>query len=163
MVTMKDKIKQWLIEEELFKEEIQDNSTNFRLIIMFPKDHFMEIIQPLKKADMIIVASPTVISPEHIDAMTRSNSQNRAEFIWALKFFLNNFLIDFELTHPENILEKFAITDVIFDDRLSKDRLMATIRKVWKANLQAVWIIQKEFGVVKPQRDELGTESVMYM
>jgi hypothetical protein len=39
------------------------------------------------KEDLIIVASPTVISPEHIDAMSKSNPQNRAEFIWALKFF----------------------------------------------------------------------------
>jgi hypothetical protein len=71
--------------------------------------------------------------------------------------------VEFEMEHPENILGKFTITDLIYEDGLSKDRLMASIRKVWKANLQVIWILQKEFGTPEPEKKEPGAEGIMYM
>ena len=159
---MKDRVRAWLVEEELLVEEVRDAGSRFRFLIMFPKDHYMEVVQPLTRADMILVLSPTTVSPEHREIMGRSGPGQRAEFIWALRFVMNTFPVDFEMEHPENILSKFTITDLVYEDGLSKDHLMSVIRKIWKANLQAIWILQKEFGGAGPEEREPGSEESMF-
>jgi len=123
----------------------------------------MEIIQPLAKSDMLLIVCLTSVSPEHRQIMGRSRPEQRAEFIWALRFVMNTFSVDFEMDHPDNILQKFTITDLIYDDGLSKDRFMSALRKVWKATLQVIWILQKEYGGPEPAEKEPGSEGNMYM
>jgi hypothetical protein len=161
-VSMKERIKGWLTEEEILVEEVQDAGSRFRFLVMFPRDHYMEVVQPLTSTDMVLVLSPTSVSPEHREIMEKARPEQRAEFIWALRFVMNTFPVDFEMDHPENILAKFTITDLIYEDGLSKDRLMASIRKVWKANLQVIWILQKEYGVAGHGEKEPGTEGISY-
>ncbi len=160
---MKDRIKGWLVEEEMLVREIPDAHSRFRFIVMFPKDHYMELAQPLASADMVIIISPTSVSPEHREIMGRSRPEQRAEFIWALRFVMNTLSVDFEMDHPENILGKFTITDQIYEDGLSKDRLMSALRKVWRANLQVIWILQKEYGGPGLKEEETGAEGSMFM
>jgi hypothetical protein len=162
-VGMKERIKGWLVEEEILVEEVEDAGSRFRFLVMFPHDHYMEVVQPLTRTDMAMVLSPTSVSAGHREIMGRSRPEQRAEFIWALRFVMNTFPVDFEMDHPENILGKFTITDIIYEDGLSKDRLMASLRKVWKANLQVIWILQKEFGSPEPEEKGPGTEGIMYM
>ena len=162
-VAMKDRIKGWLVEEEMLVEEVRDAGSHFRFLVMFPKDHYMELVQPLTKTDSVLIISPTAVSPEHREIMGRSRPEQRAEFLWALRFVMNTFSVDFEIEHPGNVLEKFTITEIIYEDGLTKDRLMGAIRKVWKANLQVIWILQKEFGTPSPEEKEPGSEGIMYM
>ena len=157
----KDRIKGWLVEEEMFVREIEDAHSRFRFLIVFPGDHYMEVAQPLASTDMVVILSPTSVSPEHREIMERSRPEQRAEFIWALRFVMNTLAVDFEMDHPGNILEKFTITDQIYEDGLSKDRLMAAIRKIWRANLQVIWILQKEYGGPEPKEKEPGAEGML--
>jgi hypothetical protein len=159
---MKERIKGWLTEEGMLIEEVHDADSHFRFLIMFPKDHYIEVVQPIAGTDMVLIVSSTSVSPEHREIMERSRPEQRAEFIWALRFVTNTFSVDFEMDHPENILERFTITDLIYEDGLSKDRLMSTIRKVWKVNLQVIWILQKEYGGPEPLEKEPGSERNMY-
>ena len=162
-VDMQERIRGWLGEEKVLVEEVRDEGSRFRFLIMFPRDHYMEVVQPLETKDLVIILSPTSVSPGHREIMERARPEHRAEFIWALRFVMNTFAVEFEMEHPENILQKFTITDLIYEDGLTKDRLMASIRKVWKANLQVIWILQKEFGTPEPEQKEPGAEGVMYM
>lgn len=159
---MKQKIKQWLIEEDLFREEVTDDASQFRFLFTYPENHFMEIVQPLSKPDLIIIAATTLVNPEHVTIMRKMPSPQRAEFLWAFRCVINNFFIDFELSHEDNVLEKFTLTDMIYGDGLSKDALMRTIRKVWKANLQAIWILQKEFMGSEPVKSDEDIRSTLY-
>jgi len=145
-------------------EEVGDAESRFRFLVMFPEDHYMEILQPLDRPDLVLVLSPTSVSPEHREIMGRSRPEQRAEFIWALRFVMNTFSVDFEMDHPDNILRKFTITDTVYEDGLTKDRLMSAVRKVWKATLQVIWILQKEYGgPEQPAEKEPGSEGSMYM
>ena len=159
---MKGRIKGWLVEEGMLVKEGHDADSHFRFLIMFPKDHYMEVVQPIAGTDMVLIVSSTSVNPEHREIMGRSRPEQRAEFIWALRFVTNTFSVDFEMDHPENILEEFTITDSIYDDGLSKDRLMSAIRKIWKANLQVIWILQKEYGGPEPEEKKPGSEWNMY-
>ena len=118
--------------------------------------------EPASCPSFTSIPSSTSVNPGHREIMGRSRPDQRAEFIWALRFVTNTFSVDFEMDHPENILEKFTITDSIYEDGLSKDRLMSAIRKVWKANLQVIWILQKEYGGPEQEEKEPGPEWNMY-
>jgi hypothetical protein len=162
LIYMRQKIKQWLIEEELFREEVADEVSQFRILFTYPEDHFMEIVQPLSKPDMVLVATTTIVNPEHVAIMRKLPSSQRGEFLWAFRCIINNFFIDFELVHENSILERFTLTDIIYEDGLSKDSLMRTIRKVWKANLQAIWILQKEFMGSEPMKSDTEGDFTLY-
>ena len=68
------------------------------------------------------------------------------EFILDLNFGLNTFLVDFELQVNNDILRQFVITEQIFEDGLTKDMLIRTMKRVFKAKLHCIWLIDKKFG-----------------
>ena len=63
-----------------------------------------------------------------------------------MRFTLNQFLVDFELEHPDNELNRFLITDEIFEDGLTKNELIHTIKRIYKSKLQCLWLIDKTFS-----------------
>lgn len=106
----------------------------------------MDVIQPLGKSDVIIVGCATKVSPEHVQKLRDLNRKERREFMWDIKFSLNKFLVDFEIQENDDVLQGYVVRDVIYKDGLSKDKLMSTIKRVFKAKLHVLWKIHKECG-----------------
>ncbi|WP_263641298.1 DUF2299 family protein [Methanobrevibacter arboriphilus] len=46
-----------------------------------------------------------------------------------MRFALNQFLLDFELEHPDNVLNRFVISEEIYEDGLTKNSLILSIKK----------------------------------
>jgi len=155
MSKIENRIQKWLSDEGLFRQKVPDENTNFHFIINYPEGHVLDVIQPKGKEDMILIACATNVSPEHQAEIRKLSAKKRENFIWDLRFLLNNQLVDFQLQHPENILQNFVITEEIFEDGLSKDRLISTVKKIFRAKLQGIWKIQMEFGI-----GEDGSESI---
>ena len=88
----------------------------------------------------------TNVSPEHLEGMKKLSSAKKEDFIWELRYMLNNQGVDFQLQHPNNVLENFLVTAEIYEDGLTKDRLIATVKQIFRAKIQCVWKIQQEFG-----------------
>ncbi len=156
---MENKIKRWLTEEGLLGQIVDDENANFHFIVNYPEDHVIDVIQPKDKEDLVLVACATSVSPEHLSKIRELSESKREEFLWQVRFSLNKFLVDFQLEHPRNILESYLVTDEIYDDALTKDRLISTIKKVFKAKLHVLWLIQKKFG---EKKDEFH-EDTMYV
>jgi len=159
VITLEDKIKQWLIEEDLLGQIVDDENANFHFIVNYPEDHVIDVIQPKGKEDLILIACATSVGPEHLSKIRELSESKREEFLWQVRFSLNKFLVDFQLEHPRNILESYLVTDEIYNDALTKDRLISTIKKVFKAKLHVLWLIQKRFG---EKKDEMH-EDTMYV
>ncbi len=151
---MEDKIKRWLSEEGLLGQIVDDENANFHFIVNYPEDHVIDVIQPKGKRDLVLVACATSVSPEHLSKIRELSESKREEFLWQVRFSLNKFLVDFQLEHPRNILESYLVTDEIYNDALSKDRLISTIKRVFKAKLHVLWLIQKRFGEKKEEIHE---------
>lgn len=156
---MESKIKRWLTEEGLLGQIVDDENANFHFIVNYPEDHVIDVIQPKDKEDLVLVACATSVSPEHLSKIRELSESKREEFLWQVRFSLNKFLVDFQLEHPRNILESYLVTDEIYNDALTKDRLISTIKKVFKAKLHVLWLIQKKFG---EKKDEFH-EDTMYV
>lgn len=140
------KIREWLVAEGLFKEQISDDTANFHFLINYPEEHVLDIIQPKHKEDMILIGCASEIAPEQVALIKDSPDKKKEKFIWDIRFALNQFLLDFELEHPDNVLQRFVISEEIYEDGLTKNSLIMGIKKVFKGKLQCIWITGKAFG-----------------
>ena len=152
MAIDEEQIRNWLMEEDLIREKIYDENANFHYIINFPNNNAIDIIQPKAKEDVLIIGCATEVSKEEQSIIKGSPKNVNQEFIWKIRFALNEMLLDFELEHPNDQLKRFIITEDIFEDGLTKHVLIKSIKKVFKGKLQCIWILGKTYGSI-PKRN----------
>jgi len=144
-------IQDWLADEGMFRQKIQDDNSNFHFMINFPdNNNAMDIIQPKGKEDLLIIGCATQVSNEEQNLISSTNKTKNQQFIWDVRFTLNNMLLDFQLNHPNDQLQGFFITDQIFEDGLTKDMLIKTIKRIFKGKLSVMWLIAKTYGLQAP-------------
>lgn len=160
MSKIENKVQKWLSDEGLFRQKVPDENTNFHFMINYPEGHVLDVIQPKGKDDMILIACATNVSPEHQSENRKLSNKKRDSFIWDFRFLLNNQFVDFQLQHPDNILQSFLITEEIFEDGLSKDRLISTVKKIFRAKLQGIWKIQMKFGAFEEGRESIQQDNM---
>jgi hypothetical protein len=146
MSKIENKVQKWLSEEGIFRQKVPDDNANFHFIINYPEGHVLDVLQPKGKSDMILIACATNVSPEHQTEIRKLKPGKREKFLWEFRFLLNGQFVDFQLQHPENVLQGYLVTDEIFEDCLSKDRLISSVKRIFRAKLQGIWKIQMEFG-----------------
>lgn len=139
-------IRDWLVEEGLLKEQIPDETANFHFLVNYPDEHILDLIQPKHKEDMILIGCASEIAPEQVAIIKESSEKKKEKFIWDIRFALNQFLLDFELEHPDNVLQRFVISEEMYEDGITKHNLIMAIKKVFKGKLQCIWITGKAFG-----------------
>ena len=144
-MNIEDNVKKWLNEEDLLREVKFDENADFHFIVEFPKDNIFDVVKPTGK-DCIVIACATQVAPEHLNLMNSADVLTKKDFIMALNFSLNSFLVDFELKVSQDVLQQFIVTDQIFEDGLSKNELIKTLKKVFKSKLQCIWLIDQKFG-----------------
>ena len=142
---IEEQIKKWLLDEDCLREMKYDENADFHFIVEFPKENIMDVVKP-KYKDCIIIACATQVAPQHLDLMKSTDVKTQKDFILELNFGLNNFLVDFELQINQNILQQFVVTEQIFNDGLTKHEFMKTMKRVFKAKLHCIWLIDKKFG-----------------
>ena len=156
---LEETIKNWLIDEGFLREKKYDENADFHFIVEFPKDNIMDVVKP-KGKDCIVIACATQVSPEHINLMTQAESKVQKDFIIDLNMTLNTFLVDYEFQINQNILQQFIITDQIFEDGLTKNEFIKTLKKVFKSKLHCIFLIDKNFGTVAPYQSHDNENSM---
>ena len=144
-MNLEENVRQWLSEEDLLREVKYDENADFHYIIEFPKENIMDVVKPEGK-DCLIVACATQVAPQHLDLMKQSDNKTQKDFIMDLNFGLNNFLVDFELQVAQDILQQFVVTEQIFEDGITKNEFFRTLKRIFKAKLHCIWLIDKTFG-----------------
>ena len=144
-MNIEEKVEKWLLDEDILREMKYDENADFHFIVEFPKENIMDVVKP-KGKDSIILACATQVAPQHIALMQSADIKTQKEFILDLNFGLNKFLVDFDLQVSNDILRQFVVTEQIFEDALTKDMLFRTLKRVFKAKLHCIWLIDKKFG-----------------
>ncbi|MEE1150671.1 DUF2299 domain-containing protein [Methanobrevibacter sp. UBA212] len=147
-MNLEENVRQWLSEEDLLREVKYDENADFHYIIEFPKENIMDVVKPAGK-DCLIVACATQVAPQHLDLMKQADNKTQKDFIMDLNFGLNNFLVDFELQVAQDILQQFVVTEQIFEDGITKNEFFRTLKRIFKAKLHCIWLIDKTFGSVQ--------------
>ena len=132
----------------MLREAKYDENADFHYIIEFPKENIMDIVKPTDK-DCLIIACATQVAPQHMDLMKASDDITRKDFLMELNFGLNQFLVDFELQVAQDILQQFVVTEQIFEDGITKNEFFRTLKRIFKAKLHCIWLIDKTFGSVQ--------------
>ena len=78
---------------------------------------------------------------------------------------INRFLVDSQLAVDQstNLLQQYVITYQIFDDGLTKNSLYDALKRVFKAKIQCVWLIEKTFGTINDLPQEPSNENSMFI
>ena len=147
-MNLEENVRQWLSEEDLLREVKYDENADFHYIIEFPKENIMDVVKPAGK-DCLIVACATQVAQQHLDLMRQADKKTQKDFIMDLNFGLNNFLVDFELQVAQDILQQFVVTEQIFEDGITKNEFFRTLKRVFKAKLHCIWLIDKTFGSIQ--------------
>ena len=150
-----EQVKEWLMEEDMIREKIYDENANFHYIINFPNNNAMDVIQPRDKEDVILIGCATEVSQVEQDMIKNTDKAINQEFIWNVRFSLNEMLLDFELEHPDDQLKRFIITEDIFSDGLTKHVLIKSIKKVFKAKLQVIWLLGKTYCSIQMNNNQI--------
>lgn len=156
-------IQNWLIDEGFLKEKIVDENANFHYVINYPENNIMDVIQPKGKDGVVLVGCATQVADQHLTLMRQSSEKTKEDFVWNVRFALNKYLVDFDLNVENNELRQFVITDEIYDDGLSKHNFIKTIKKVFKAKLECVWLIEQVFGEIDPSKANPSNENNMFV
>lgn len=159
-----EKIKNWIVDEGIFREKKLDDNADFHYIIEFPKDNIMDVVRP-KGKDFVIIACATQVSPQHLELMAASTPEVRHDFLLDANMSINQFLVDCQLAVEQNsnILQQYVITYQIFDDGITKNNLFDAFKRVFKAKIQCVWLIEKTFGSIKHKPTEPSNENSMFI
>ena len=160
-MNIEELIEKWLLDEDLLREMKYDENADFHFIVEFPKENIMDVVKP-KGKDCIVVACATQVAPQHLDLMKASDPQTRKDFLLDVNFGLNSFLVDYELKINQDLLQQYVVTDQIFEDGLTKNEFIRTLKRVFKAKLHCIWLIDKKFGRL-PQFAAPSNENDMFI
>lgn len=161
----KNDIKKWLEDEGLFKNEAADDSAEFHYVVEYNNNAF-DIIQPKGKDDLVLIVCGTQVSPEHIKMMEEASESRREEFLYHVRFKINELEADFQMdVSPDYILNQFIIQDGYYEDALTKNNLIRAIKHVFRTKMSVVWLMEKEFGPapISGDANPTGNENMMFM
>ena len=85
------------------------------------------------------------------------------KFLFDINTNLNLFLVDYELKVDQDILQQYVVTDNIYEDGLTKDALFKTIKRVFKAKLHCIMLLNYDFGNSNNNNSKPHNENSMFV
>jgi hypothetical protein len=148
VIDTQEKIKTWLVQEGLFKEEGQVENLYFQLAAEFPAQsgRHLSIIQPKNHEDMIVVFSRIRLADSHQKALFAMPAKEKERLLWQMRYDLLFQDSSFEIEPAGSDLQSIRFTREIYYDGLTKNKLMEAIRENFKCELYVVWKFQEIFG-----------------
>lgn len=146
--TMEKRVEELCLEEGITLRKVPNDKTAFQLNLQFPNPQStLNVVQPKGKKDTVIVGAVIEVADQHKKKLKELNPEKREKFIWNLRLILAKGNMEFEMKHPNNILEFVRVHTFLFEDGFSKQAFMDALLDVNRSKLLVVWYIQKEFGV----------------
>jgi hypothetical protein len=148
VIDTQEKIKSWLVQEGLFKEELSSENLYFQLAAEFPakSGRHLSIIQPRDHEDMIVVFSRIRLADSHQKALSAMPPKDREHLLWKMRYDLLFQDASFEIEPGGGDLQSIRFTREIYYDGLTKNMLMQAVRENFKCELYVVWKFQEIFG-----------------
>jgi hypothetical protein len=144
----RDRIKSWMVQEGLFKEEVPVENLHFQLAAEFPakSGRYLSIIQPKSHEDMIVVFSRIRLADSHHLALSAMPPKDKERLIWKMRYDLLFQDSSFEIEPAGSDLQSIRFMREIYYDGLTKNKLMEAIKENFKCELYVVWKFQEIFG-----------------
>ncbi len=144
---MRDKIREWLMRDGIFKKEVQDDKAEFHFVTEVPpvSSQFIDVIYP-KNTDLILVASGLKLSDEHYKAVMSLSERERDKFMWEIRFGLLFLPTEFQIIPDARNPQLFQFTRKLYIENLTRQGLMDAIAEVHKCKLYIIWKLRERFS-----------------
>ena len=143
-----ERIKGWLTEEGVFKEIKEDEHVRCHCIIEYPlgSGAYMDVIQPRDRNDLVVIISGVRLQEDHIEGLKAMGSKKRDALIWDMRFNLLFLPTSFRVMPDSDGPEYFEFSRELYEDGLTKNLLMDSLKQVYRCNLFVVWRMKRHFG-----------------
>ena len=157
---VRDRIKTWLVQEDIFKEEVPSESLYYQIAAEYParSGRHLSIIQPRGHEDMVVIFSRIMLADVHQKAIMHLLPQQKERLMWQIRYDLLFRQSSFEIEPAGEDMRSIRFTREIYYDGLTKDRLMEAIRENFKCELYVVWNFQELFGEGSAAKDSKPPE-----
>lgn len=154
--TQANRIREWFINEGIYKDKLNDDNANHHFIVEFPmgSGQITDIVFPKMREDMVILGSGLQLSPEHHSGLSSLPKSKYEELMWEIKFKLLSMRPGFILTPPDNIPNLVQFQRPLFFDGLTKNMLMDALQDVSASKLYFIWKMHQMFGTSPPKMTE---------
>ncbi len=144
---VREKVLNWLKEEGLSPEEMEDPNAYFNFNVNVGGRTF-NVVQNVLSLDSIQVAATAVFTPEQLTLLkNKMNKKKRKEYFWDLTLTLvkNSDLGDFDIKPdpPDDVREVLVCSRKIFYDALTKHKLLHAIHSAYKAYMMVIWMLER--------------------
>lgn len=150
--SLKDKIKQWLVNEDFDVSERDDQVSDFHLVIsnLHGKGTFADIVK-LKNKDFVILGSALQNPPEFLNVLSTMAEKERSDFFNQVQRELLQFRVDHEF-HPNKLMpERMIVRDTVYEEDLTRTIFMEHLKRVKFASLFLLWSIGHKFSLGSTQ------------
>jgi hypothetical protein len=145
---LEKKVEDICLGEGITLTKVQNDMATFQLNLQFPNPQSnINVFQPKGKGDLVIIGAVIEVAEPHKQKLRALDTEKREEFIWKLRLALARGIVEFELRHPDNVLEFVRVHKFLYEDGFSKNAFMNALLEVNRSKLLVIWSIQKEFGV----------------
>lgn len=149
-VDMKQRIRTWCEQVGLFQEEIEDDTLAFRLRVVAPATarkapgefniDVLDITQPKEDSDRVVVTAGIEFDESFSGPMKEFEGAD--EVMLNLEMTLDSRRELYLVDYTDGVLRSVIVFEEIFEDGLTKDRLMRALRSVNKTLVVALWVLR---------------------
>ncbi len=161
---IKEAVREWFSREGVKVESISNPRAEFVFKVKFMR-FFFTVVRP-NDQKYVLVESQVLISPQHLKALT---AEKMREFqLRSLKFsFGRDFNLGFIQPRPGQPGPKppgpgFVVSERIYDDAFSEDRLWQTMRRLHSAIDMIIMVINEVTGQTVGKMPEPDTGGPAY-
>ena len=149
------KIKDWLTDEGVFRNQIPDEGAHSHFQIEFPpgSGRLADIVFPKPREDILLILAGTVLSKEHYDGLKAMPDKERKNILWDMRFELLFKGSDFMMLQPRRPPSIQFQRPLRFEG-LTKNLLMDAIRDDYRSHLYIVWMMMRLFGEAPPKSSD---------
>lgn len=143
--TMAGKVRLWLEQERILDRVLDREDNAFHFLVAYNSKVY-RCLQPKEAPDKVVLVTTTRLSPDHQTALSVLDDTRREKFYWELRLaFLHRATFGLRIDDG-GLLQEFTLSKVIYEDGLTKDRLMGDLHRLHDTNLAGIWCIQRRFG-----------------
>jgi hypothetical protein len=145
---MARKVREWMVEEGIYKDKIADENADYHFIAEVPPNsrQFIDIVFPKNRDDMVVIASGIKLSEEHYRSLMTLSFDRRNELLWEMRFTLLFLPTGFQILPNVNDPQLFQFTRELYFDGLNKNLFMDAVKQVHRCKLYVIWMMQKISG-----------------
>jgi hypothetical protein len=147
---LQEKVENWLGTLRCQPKVQDDPNSSWHLVFEYPasSSHVMNAVRPKGENTPVVVVTRTNVDEVHRRKFAELDDEAKEDFLWQLRRTMKSVDVDFQVEGAEGPLgcpTAFQLSIARFEDGLTLDSFAQSVGKVFKTELNAVWVLQEHF------------------